>query len=102
MIRIQRGISSDPEQRTYFSREELSNRIEFAERGDGEEHGAFLTALLEIPGLAFGSVRPYVIVIVKAPPFSWEEIEPSILRLLTAFNAGEGALESEPLPAQVG
>ena len=101
MTKIQRVLSPDPDQRVYFSHEELTAKIEMAERGDGEEHGTFMTALLEIPGISVVALRPYTAVIVKAPSFDWAEIEPSLLRLMTAFNAGEGALQGVPEPLGV-
>ena len=92
MVQIQRLLTPDPDQRLYFSRTELVELSEMGERGDGQEHSPFTEAALEISGIIFMVVKPYCISVVKAPPFTWEELEPSILRLLTAFNAGEGML----------
>ena len=98
MVQIQRLLGPDPDQRLYFSRTELVELSEMAERGDGQEHSPITAAVLEIPGVIFTVIKPYSVVVIKAPPFSWEELEPSILRLLTAFNAGEGALQGPPEP----
>ena len=92
MVQIQRLLTSDPDQRLYFSRTELVELSEMAERGDGQEYSPVTTAVLEIPGVILAVVKPYCVTIIKAPPFTWEELESNILRLLTAFNAGEGSL----------
>lgn len=93
-LQIQRSITPDPNTRAYFSREVLTTKDEGASRGGPHRpRSPFLATALEIPGVAVATVTPYALIISKAPMFSWEEIEPSLLRLLSAFNTGEGRLE---------
>jgi hypothetical protein len=96
-LQIQRLIpENDPHTRAYFSRTQLTNKPAIAWRGTKEaRRDPVLALVLEIPGVANAAVTAYSLSVLKAPTWEWEEIEPSILRLMTAFNLGEGVLESE-------
>jgi len=104
MIQLHRLTSTDaPDIRVYFSREPLTNLQEQGERGDGENHSGIVEAALELPGVVVAAVKPYSLMLMRAPCFEWNEIESGVKQLLTAFNAGEGVLEGlqEP-PALLG
>ena len=94
-LKIQRLCpESDPHTRIYFSRAELTKLAVTSPRGMRGIRDPVLKAVLEIPGVAMSHVSPYSILVVKAPTYEWDEIEVDIMRLLTAFNLGEGALEN--------
>lgn len=94
-IQIRRMKTDDPHTRCYFSHTELVSRPEQCIRGM-RVRSPVLKAVLEIPGVAMASVQTYNIIVTKPPTFEWSEIEPSLLRLLSAFNLGAGALEKAP------
>ena len=73
--------------RAYFSRMELTHEPASAERGLTDENtNPILTAALEIPGVVQAVVKTYSLALFRAPSFEWAEIEPSVLRLMTAFS----------------
>lgn len=78
--------------RIYFSRTPLTEKSAVAERGRSTNNPV-LACILTVPGIAGARVTPYSLLVRKAEMFEWEEIEPSLLRLLTSFNAGLDGLE---------
>jgi len=94
---IRRLIGDDPSTRVYFSRQELTEKIAVGMRGMDIPECApecpVLDALLKIPGVNGVEVHPYHVVVARVPVYEWDEIEPSVLQLLTSFNMGEGRLE---------
>lgn len=95
-VRIQRMCAPErPDVRAYFSHEQLTAQTTAAERGqDDSVDDPVLDALIRVPGVVVATVMPYAVSILKSPSHDWEEIEPSVLRLLSAFNLDEGQLLS--------
>jgi len=99
MTQIHRMVDKNvPDIRVYFSREPLCELQEVGERGDGEEHGGVVEAALILRGTVLAAVKPYALTIMRAPCFSWEEIEPGILQLLGLLNSNEESLQGPPEP----
>ena len=103
-IQIQRELIGD-NARVYHSRTPVVQETQIAYRGgiittDGEVIGiahtergndsAFIETLLEVPGIDQVQAYPYKVLVIRSPMYSWEEIEPHILRLFAAFNTTLG------------
>ena len=100
-LQLRRGTPdpNDLNLRVFFSHEELTSKTCCGTRGFLlEEDNPVLEVLLQIRGVVHCSLSPYSVAIVKAPTWEWEDIEPSLLRLLSTFNLGEGSLEGETPP----
>lgn len=78
-------IPGDKDTRIYFSHTQLADHPEGAEYGM-EVESAVLEAALEVPGVAAAEVHGYHLSILKTPMYSWDEVEPKLLVLMTALN----------------
>jgi len=67
--------TENPNCRVYNTRYELSSVPERGYRGCPGELGAFGQLVLEVDGVVQVTIGPYVLVIDKAPLFSWEDVE---------------------------
>lgn len=85
--------------RAYFTRTVLTEVSMVMRRGmeaylaEDAPKNALMDATLEIPGVVEIQLQPYILTLTKVPTYGWEEIEPTVLRLLSAFELGEGSLE---------
>ncbi|MHA1215926.1 MAG: hypothetical protein ACTSPX_01195 [Candidatus Thorarchaeota archaeon] len=86
-------MEADENVRIYFSKQVLTNHPMAGEPGI-PSNNSFLDAVLDIPGVDLAEVHRYHIKVLKSPMWNWSEIEPCMLRLLAAFNLGEGCLAS--------
>lgn len=94
VLQIQRKkVDSDPDTRIYFSRVQLTQIQHALIVGltDAEIEAAggsdpMLDMLLGLPGVMRATTTPYACVISKAPVYGWDEIEPKLLSILTAWN----------------
>ena len=80
----------------FFSREPLCQKNEAVESGGDPAENELLNATIAIAGVAMAVCKPYSLAIMKAPSYEWAEIEPSILRLMTAFNLPLESIPDEP------
>ena len=92
MTQIQRKvIDRHKNVRQYFSRTELSQRMEMVPREFRRRaKNSVTSALLEVPGVTCIGLTAYCVEVYLAETYEWSEVEPSILKLLTSFNLGEG------------
>lgn len=87
MIKLQRQqVEGDPQTRVYHSRTPLTNRPEEMAYAMQRPRNAVLEAVVRIRGVECAKVRPYVLIVRRAAMFEWDEIEPSLLRLIASFN----------------
>jgi hypothetical protein len=74
--------TTDPNVRGYHTRFGMVDAPESGSRGNSAELGAFGSLFLDIRGVAHVQVGPYILLITKAPLFSWQEIDPEVVKIL--------------------
>jgi len=84
-------MQADDNVRVYFSKQALTSQPMVAEPGIPSGN-SFLDAVLEIEGVDIAEIHRYRVAVLKSPMWDWSEIESRMLRLLAAFNLGEGCL----------
>ena len=84
-------IHPNKEMRSYYTRVELSDSWELAERGFSLPDSTLLRMILGIRGVQKLMAAGYELTITKGGAFSWEEIEPEIIEILEGL---EGSQES--------
>lgn len=85
-IKVARMSTDDPNIKVYGVRIQLTEQpIEVALRGE-PGISAIAELFLEVRGVAGVQVFPYYVAIVKGPAFEWQEIEPSLLPILSGLN----------------
>ena len=77
--------TSDPNQRVYNVRFEMASSPQQGYRGNCPELGPFGQLVLAIEGVVQVAIGPYVLLVTKAPLFSWNEVEPGVVHLLSEF-----------------
>ncbi len=95
-VSIARRMTDDENTRVYHSRYQLTEiGVIIAQKGNtpSEEQWAadprgagIMSAFLDIPGISMVQLQAYTAAIMKAEMFSWAEIEPYILRLMSSLN----------------
>ena len=105
MAEITVQLTNDPNAWVYHTRFELASGFESGARGCSEEMGAFGKLILEIRGVVQVHLGPYMLLVTKAPLFTWPEIDPSIKEILKTFAISQRQIEdmhAEPPFADVG
>jgi len=77
--------TENPDCRVYNTRYELCSAPERGCRGEPSELGEFGCLVLDFRGVVSVTLLPYMMIVIKAPLFHWEEVEPKILELLSDF-----------------
>ena len=85
--------TGDPDMKAYHTRYEMSEKEEKGARGYEDGLGEFGRLFLCIRGIAAVSVYPYVILVTKAPLFTWEEVTPAVESILKDFIKSQKMLE---------
>lgn len=89
-------LTQQPCMRLYNVRYELTDSAaEDGCRGSIENLGEFGHLVMEIRGIEVVRIQPYRIFISKAALFSWDEIEPSVIKLLESFNLSQDLLAED-------
>ena len=74
--------TDNPNQRVYNLRYEMASAPEMGYRGNAPQLGPFGQLILEIDGVVQVAIGPYVLLVTKAPLFTWDEVHPQIEHLL--------------------
>ena len=77
--------TTDPNVKVYNTRVELTGKPEVGFRGCADEVGAFANLVLEIDGVTQVQLGSYVLIVTKAPLYSWDEVQPKVRGLLETF-----------------
>ena len=85
--------TQDPNIVVYNTRFEMSSGPEVGCRGSAGELGAFGNLMLEISGVVQVHVHSYMLLITKAPLFSWDEIRPRVEIILKEFATSQRQLK---------
>jgi len=83
-------IPGDDDTRVYHSRIVLTEKAHEHAHGNQKHSNGILRMLVEIPGVHMAVVQKYIAIVYKAKMFTWEEVEPAVVRVMGALN--------EPLP----
>ena len=86
--------TTDPNMKVYHTRFEMSSGPEAGSRGDDEQVGGFGQLVLAIQGVSQVRVCPYILMVTKAPLFTWDEVEPNVVKLLKEFGRSQLELET--------
>ena len=82
VVEITAQVTNDPNIKGFHTRFQMADAPEMGLRGDSSGLGAFGNLVLEIRGIVQIHVCPYVLLVTKAPLFSWDEVEPQVIGLL--------------------
>jgi hypothetical protein len=92
-------VTEDPNLRIFNVRAELTEKkVEDGCIGDPSDLGAFGRLILGIRGIEVVRVQTYRIFVSKAVMFSWDEIQPKVVDVLTCFVKSNEMLHSLELP----
>ncbi len=92
-IALSRQAHADPNVVVYNTLYPLTAVTEFAVRGNTTELSDFMRLFLEIPGIVQVQIRPYTVIINRAPLFSWDGIRPRVEEILKAVVISQRLLE---------
>lgn len=81
-------LENEKDARMYFTRTRLCDQPMVVEAGTEQScPNTLVGALLEIDGIAAVELHMYHVAVHKSPMYDWDEIEPRMLRLLSAMHS---------------
>jgi hypothetical protein len=85
--------TTDPDAVVYHTRIQMTEKTQYGMRGDhNTELGEVGAWVLGMDGVVAVSVGPYNICVKKSPIFDWDEVRPSIEKLLMSMVESNKAL----------
>ena len=93
------GPTSDPNCRVYHTRFEISTEGLQGSRGDPSKStlSALGSMVLRMDGIIHVVEQNYMLMVMKAPLFSWDEVEPPIVNLLLGVSDSNESLRNDAL-----